>query len=103
MPDVLGTKIGRPVAAEFADPARLSSLGVNRLIRFAAIRDVQLRRPVAERVVTAAKEALPTGVGAAVRRVLAPIWGCCPIWTPRSRTPPSANSDIVAAQSLRKR
>ena len=44
LPDVLGTKIGRLVAAEFADPARLSALGVNRLIRFAAVRDVQLRR-----------------------------------------------------------
>jgi transposase len=71
LPDVLGTKIGRLVAAEFADPARLSSLGVNRLIRFAAIRDVQLRRPVAERVVTAAKEALPTRDAAVARRVLA--------------------------------
>ncbi|HEY5842750.1 MAG TPA: hypothetical protein VIU87_15060 [Mycobacterium sp.] len=36
LPDVLGTKIGRLVAAEFTDPARLSALGVNRLIRFAA-------------------------------------------------------------------
>ena len=71
LPDVLGTKIGRLVAAEFSDPARLSSLGVNRLIRFAAIRDVQLRRPVAERVVTAAKEALPTRDGAVARLVLA--------------------------------
>ncbi len=35
LPDVLGTKIGRLVAAEFTDPARLSALGVNRLIRFA--------------------------------------------------------------------
>lgn len=71
LPDVLGTKIGRLVAAEFADPARLSSLGVNRLIRFAAVRDVQLRRPVAERVVTAAEEALPTRDAAVARRVLA--------------------------------
>lgn len=35
LPDVLGTKIGRLVAAEFADPTRLRALGVNRLIRFA--------------------------------------------------------------------
>lgn len=71
LPDVLGTKIGRLVAAEFADPARLSALGTSRLIRFAAVRDVQLRRPVAERLVTAAREALPTRDAAVARRVLA--------------------------------
>ena len=71
LPDVLGTKIGRLVAAEFADPARLCALGVNRLIRFAAARDVQLRRPVAERLVTAAADALPTRDGVVARRVLA--------------------------------
>ena len=60
LPDVLGTRIGRLVATEFTDPARLAALGVNRLIRFAAARDVQLRRPVAERLITAAKDALPT-------------------------------------------
>jgi transposase len=71
LPDVLGTKIGRLVAAEFADPARLSALGVTRLIRFAAARDVQLRRPVAERLVGAAKDALPTRDAVVARRVLA--------------------------------
>lgn len=71
LPDVLGTKIGRLVATEFADPARLSALGVNRLIRFAAARDIQLRRPVAERLVLAAADALPTRDGVVARRVLA--------------------------------
>ena len=71
LPDVLGTKIGRLVAAEFADPARLSALGVTRLIRFAAARDIQLRRAVAERLVAAAAEALPTRDGVVARRVLA--------------------------------
>ena len=71
LPDVLGTKIGRLVAAEFADPARLSALGVNRLIRFAAVRDVQLRRPLAQRLVTAAGDALPTRDSVIARRVLA--------------------------------
>jgi transposase len=71
LPDVLGTKIGRLVAAEFADPARLSALGVSRLIRFAAVRDIQLRRGVAERLVTAAADALPTRDGVVARRVLA--------------------------------
>ena len=36
--DVLGTKAGRLVAAEFADPARLAALGVSRFTRFAATR-----------------------------------------------------------------
>ncbi len=38
LPDVLGTKVGRLVATEFADPQRLRALGVNRFIRFAAHR-----------------------------------------------------------------
>lgn len=71
LPNVLDTKIGRLVAAEFADPARLCALGVSRLIRFAAVRDIQLRRPVAERLMTAAAEALPTRDGVVARRVLA--------------------------------
>ena len=71
LPDVLGTKIGRLVVAEFADPARLAALGAARLIRFAAVRDVQLRRPVAERLVTAARDALPTRDAVVARRVLA--------------------------------
>ncbi|MDN4521441.1 IS110 family RNA-guided transposase [Mycolicibacterium austroafricanum] len=71
LPDVLGTKIGRLVAAEFADPARLATLGTTRLIRFAAARDVQLRRPLAERLVTAAKDALPTRDAVVARQVLA--------------------------------
>ncbi len=70
LPDVLGTKIGRLVAAEFADPARLSALGVTRLIRFAAARDIELRRAVAERLVAAAADALPTRDGVVARRVL---------------------------------
>jgi len=71
LPDVLGTKIGRLITAEFADPARLCALGVSRLIRFAAARDIQLRRALAERLVTAAREALPTRDGVVARRVLA--------------------------------
>ncbi len=71
LPDVLGTRIGRLVAAEFADPARLAGLGVNRLIRFAATRDLQLRRPVAERVIAAAHDALPTRDAVIARRILA--------------------------------
>jgi transposase len=71
LPDVLATKIGRLIAAEFSDPARLAGLGVNRLIRFAATRDLQLRRPLAERVVAAARDALPTRDAMIARRILA--------------------------------
>jgi transposase len=71
LPDVLGTKVGRLVAAEFADPARLASLGPARFVRFAAIRGLQVRRPLADRVVQAARDALPTRDAAVARRVLA--------------------------------
>ncbi|HEV7791970.1 MAG TPA: transposase [Pseudonocardia sp.] len=71
LPDVLGTKIGRLVAAEFADPARLAALGTGRLIRFAAHRDLRVQRPLAERLVTAARGALPTADAAVARQVLA--------------------------------
>jgi transposase len=71
LPDVLGTKIGRLVAAEFADPARLAALGPTRLIRFAATRNLRLRRPLAERLVSAARDALPTAGAAVARQVLA--------------------------------
>jgi hypothetical protein len=38
LPDVLGTRVGRLVAPEFADPHRLAALVVSRLVRFAANR-----------------------------------------------------------------
>lgn len=71
LPDVLGTKIGRLVAAEFADPARLAALGASRLVRFAATRNLRVHRPLAERLVTAARDALPTADAAVARQVLA--------------------------------
>lgn len=71
LPDVLGTRIGRLVAAEFADPCRLAALGVNRLIRFAAARDLQLRRPLAQRLVDTASDALPTHDAVIARQILA--------------------------------
>ena len=48
LPDVLGTKVGRLVAEQFADPHRLAGLGAARFIRFAAVRGLQVRRPVAD-------------------------------------------------------
>jgi transposase len=71
LPDVLSTKVGRLVATEFADPHRLTALGASRFIRFAEHRGVQVRRPVAERILTAARNALPTLDAAVARHVLA--------------------------------
>jgi transposase len=71
LPNVLATKVGRLVAAEFADPARLAALGSNRFMRFGATRDVRIRRPVADRLVQAARDALPTADAPVARAVLA--------------------------------
>jgi transposase len=69
--DVLGTKVGRLVAAHFADPARLAHLGMERFRDFAARRDVHVNRIVAGRLVAAARAALPTAEAAVARQVLA--------------------------------
>ena len=71
VPDVLGTKVGRLVAEHFADPHRLAGLGASRFIRFAAARGLQVRRPVADRLVAAARDALPATDAAVARQVLA--------------------------------
>jgi len=70
LPDVLGTMVGRLVAAHFADPKRLAALGSGRFVRFADARGVQVRHPVAERLVIAARDALPTADAEVARRVL---------------------------------
>jgi transposase len=71
LPDVLGTQIGRLVAAEFADPHRLTTLGVTRFVRFAANRGLRVRRSAAERLVAAARTALPAPEAVVARHVLA--------------------------------
>jgi transposase len=71
LPDVLGTKVGRLVAAEFADPARLAALGSSRFIRFGATRGLQIRKATADKVVSAARDALPMPDAAVARAVLA--------------------------------
>ena len=71
LPDVLGTRVGRLVAQDFADPHRLASLGASRFIRFAAARGLQIRRPVADRLIAAARDALPSPDAAAARQILA--------------------------------
>lgn len=69
--DVLGTRVGRLIAAHFADPARLAHLGVDRFRDFAARRDGQVNRRVAERLVRAARATLPTAEADVARQVLA--------------------------------
>ena len=71
LPDVLGTRVGRLVAEHFADPHRLAALGAARFVRFAAFRGLQVRRSVADRLVAAARDALPSPDAAAARQVLA--------------------------------
>ena len=71
LPDVLATKVGRLVAGHFTDPARLASLGQTRFVRFAAARGLQVRSPVAARLVAAARDALPTPDSAAARQMVA--------------------------------
>jgi transposase len=68
---LLETKVGRLVIAEFADPARLARLGVERFRRFAAARDVIVSRKVAERFVAAARAALPLDGAATARELVA--------------------------------
>ena len=69
--DVLGTRVGRLIAAHFADPARLAHLGAERFRAFAARRGVQVNRTVAGRLVGAARAALPTAEAGVARQVLA--------------------------------
>jgi transposase len=69
--DLLGTKVGRLVVSEFADPARLAQLGAARFRAFAARRGVLVAVKVAERLVAAARVALPTDQAVVARRVLA--------------------------------
>jgi hypothetical protein len=59
LPDVLGTKIGGLVAAEFADPHGLAALGVTQFVRFAANRGLRAQRSAADRLVAAARAGLP--------------------------------------------
>lgn len=69
--DVLGSKVGRLVAADFPDPSRLARLGAERFRGYAARRDVRVTRPVAQRLVAAARDALGTAGAAVAREVLA--------------------------------
>ena len=69
--DVLGTKVGRLVATEFTDPARLAAMGVTRFRRYAANRDIRVNVTVAQRLVEAARQALPTETAIVARTIAA--------------------------------
>ena len=71
LPDVLGTKVGGLVAAEFADPTRLAALGPSRFIRFGAVRGLQIRKSLVDRLIAVARETLPMPDAAVARQVLA--------------------------------
>jgi transposase len=71
LPDVLATKVGRLVVEHFTDPVRLAALGESRFVRFAATRGLAVRRPVAARLVAAARDALPTPDAAVAREMVA--------------------------------
>ena len=70
LPNVLGTRVGWLIAEDFADPQRLARLGASRFIRFAAARGLQIRRPVADRLIVAAREALPSPDATVARQIL---------------------------------
>jgi hypothetical protein len=69
--DVLGTKVGRLVAAEFADARRRTALGVARFVRFAANRGLRVRRSTAERLLAAVRAVLAAPKAQVARQVLA--------------------------------
>jgi transposase len=67
---LLDTRVGRLVVGEFTDPARLARLGPRRFRAFAARRGVIVQAKVADRLVAAARDVLPTDQAVVARRVL---------------------------------
>jgi transposase len=65
------TQIGRLVLGHFTDPARLARLGAARFRQFAQRRGVRLQTAVAERLVDAARNALPAAEAHVARAVIA--------------------------------
>ncbi|MEJ7755973.1 MAG: hypothetical protein WKF83_06180 [Nocardioidaceae bacterium] len=61
----------------------LAALGATRFVRFAATRGLQVRGPVAERLVDAARNALPMPDAGVARRVLAADLRSCSPTSPR--------------------
>jgi transposase len=67
---VMVTRVGRLVVTDFCDPARLARLGVTRFRRYAATRGLRVTTAVAERLVGAAREALPAADAAVAREAI---------------------------------
>lgn len=67
---VVLSKAGRLVISELADPARVARLGPTRLRTFAGNRGVRMTTPLAERIVDAARQALPVPGAEVARRLL---------------------------------
>jgi transposase len=65
------TKSGRLILAELPDPARVARLGPARLRTFAANRGVRMTTPLADKIVDAARNALPVPGADVSRRLLA--------------------------------
>lgn len=65
------SKAGRLVISELPDPTRVARLGPARLRRFAANRGVRMTTPLAEKIVEAARLALPVPGAEVSRRLLA--------------------------------
>ena len=65
------TKSGRLILAELPDPGRIARLGAARLRSFAAHRGVRMTRPLAERIIEAARQTLPVPGADVARRLLA--------------------------------
>lgn len=68
---VVLSKAGRLVISELADPSRVARLGPTRLRTFAANRGVRMTTPLAERIVEAARQALPVPGAEVSRQLLA--------------------------------
>ena len=68
---VVLSKTGRLIITELPDPARVVRLGPTRLRIFAANRNVRMTRPLAERIVTAARHCLPVHGAEIARTILA--------------------------------
>lgn len=68
---VVLSKAGRLIITELPDPERIARLGPARLRTFAAKRGVRMTRPLAERIVAAARHSLPVHGAEIARTILA--------------------------------
>lgn len=71
MRSVVLSRTGRLIISELPDPGRVARLGPGRLRTFAARRGVRITTPLAERIVTAARQALEVPGAVIARELLA--------------------------------